>query len=124
MTSEITKKQNQISIFGEKAKGCVTDNKKIDFFDSFPEAFFIDSKDSTLSIKKTSSKDLDDAFYVYANMKKMNEQEFERFKNREWTEYPKLFKIFLFDFCILNGENYSQYFSNQKKEKYGVKNKN
>ena len=110
MSKEQRSKQKQISIFGEIAKGCRTDNQKIEFFDSSREAFFIDLNESILSFNEEIPKDLDDAFYVYANMKKLSESELEDLRSLSWREYPEIFKIFLFDFCILNGDIYSKYF--------------
>ena len=75
MSREQTSKQDQISIFGEIAKGCRTDPQKIEFFDSSKEAFFTDSNEEQLSVNENIPKDLDDSFYVYANMKKLNERE-------------------------------------------------
>ena len=112
MASEHLDKQAQICIFGKKAQGCITDQEKIEFFNSSQEAFFIDSTDSPLSQKGKTHEDLDDAYYVYANMKKLNERELEDLKSLPWLEYPEILKIFLFDFCILNGEAYSKYFIN------------
>ncbi|WP_269624907.1 hypothetical protein [Prochlorococcus marinus] len=43
MSRDKTSKQEQISIFGEIAKGCTTDPQKIKFFNSSKEAFFIDA---------------------------------------------------------------------------------
>ena len=114
MSREQTSKQDQISNFGEIAKGCRTDHQKIEFFDSSKEAFFTDSIESTSSVNEDIPKDLDDGFYVYANMKKLSETELEELKSLPWKEYPENFKIFLFDFCILNGDTYSKYFPNSK----------
>ena len=114
MSREKTTKQAQISIFGEIAKECKTDHQKIEFFDSSTEAFFTDSNESTSSVNEDIPKDLDDGFYVYANMKKLSETELEELKSLPWKEYPENFKIFLFDFCILNGDAYSKYFPNSK----------
>ena len=114
MSREETSKQEQVSIFGKIAKGCRTDNQKIEFFDSSKEAFFTDSNESTSSVNDEIPKDLDDGFYVYANMKKLSETELEELKSLLWNEYPENFKIFLFDFCILNGDAYSKYFLNLK----------
>ena len=114
MTREQTTNLEQISIFGEIAKGCRTDHQKIEFFDSSKEAFFTDSNESTSSVNEDIPKDLDDGFYVYANMKKLSETELAKLKNLTWREYPDNFKIFLFDFCILNGDAYSNYFLDSK----------
>ena len=102
-------KREQIMIFAEEAINCRSDHQKIKFFNSFQEAFFVDYRKSTNSENESIPKDLDDAFYVYANMKKLNEKELEELKNIKWTEYPEVLKIFLFDFCILNGDAYSKY---------------
>ena len=104
--------QSQISIFGKKAKECRTDQEKIEFFDLYREAFFINSTDLTLSGDGKTPVDLDDAYYVYANMKKLNERELEELKSLPWRHYPEILKIFIFDFCILNGVVYSKYFKN------------
>ena len=112
MSREQTIKQDQIRIFGDKAKGCRTDYQKIEFFDSSKEAFFSDANESTSSVNEDIPKDLDNGFYVYANMKKLSESELEELKSLPWKDYPENFKIFLFDFCILNGDEYSKYFLN------------
>ena len=114
MSREQTRKQDQISIFGEIAKGCRTDHQKIEFFDSSKEAFFTDSIEATSSVNEDIPKDLDDGFYVYANMKKLSETELEELKSLPWKEYPENFKIFLFDFCILNYDANSKYFPYSK----------
>lgn len=114
MSTEQTRKEDQISIFGEIAKGCRMDHQKIKFFDSSKEAFFTDSNESTLSVNEDIPKDLDNGFYVYANMKKLSESELEELKSLPWKDYPENFKIFLFDFCILNGDKYSKHFTNSK----------
>ncbi len=105
-------KHSQICNFGEKAKECRTDRQKIEFFDSSQEAFFIDMNDSNLSKTGNTPKDLDDAYYVFANMKKLSESELDELRSLPWVEYPEILKIFLFDFCILNGDVYSVFFVN------------
>ncbi len=119
MPKEELNKQRQINIVGEKASKCRTDQEKIEFFNSCQEAFFYCSIDSQLSNKGNMPKDLDDAYYVYANMKKLNERELEDLKSLPWREHPAILKIFLFDFCILNGDAYSKYFLNQTNIKKG-----
>ena len=52
MSREQTSKQDQISIFGEIAKGCRTDHHKIEFFDSSKEAFFTDSNNQQARLIK------------------------------------------------------------------------
>ncbi|MFL2867534.1 MAG: hypothetical protein ACJZ78_01850 [Prochlorococcus marinus] len=56
MSREQTRKQDQISIFGEIAKGCRTDDQKIEFFDSSKEAFFTDSMNQQARLMKISLK--------------------------------------------------------------------
>ena len=113
MTRVKSDKQELISFFGEKAKRCRTDQKKIEFFDTSREAFFIESSDSSLSKEGNIPKDLDDGYYVFANMKKLNERELKELKSLPWCKHPEILKVFLFDFCILNGDSYSNYFVSQ-----------
>ena len=47
-------------------------------------------------------------------MKKLSETELEELRRLTWSGYPEKLKIFLFDFCILNGEAYSKYFLDLK----------
>ena len=81
-----------------KHRKSLSDNQKIEFFDSSKQAFFTHSQESTSSVNEDNPKDLDDGFYVYANMKKLSETELEELKSLPWKEYPENFKIFLFDF--------------------------
>ena len=117
MTRAKSNKQMLISFFGEKAKKCKTDQKKIEFFDTSREAFFIESSYSSLSDEEKIPKELDDGYYVYANMKKLNERELEELKSLPWCKHPEILKVFLFDFCILNGYSYSKYFVNNLSSK-------
>ena len=93
---------NKKSKFLKLAKACNSDNQKIDFFDRYQDAFFSDSYLPNFSVRDNLPEEFDDAFYVYANMKRMSETELEKLKELPWKKYPKNFKIFLFDFCILN----------------------
>ena len=113
MTRAKSNKQRLISFFVEKAKTCSTDQKKIEFFDTSREAFFIESSNSSQSNEENIPKDLDDGYYVFANMKKLNEKELEALKSLPWLKHPEVLKVFLFDFCILNGNLYSKFFVNQ-----------
>ena len=113
MTTAKSNKESLISFFGEKAKRCKTDKKKVEFFDTYREAFFIESSNSAISNEVKITKELDDGYYVFANMKKLNERELEELKNLPWCKHPEILKLFLFDFCILNGNSYSKYFVNQ-----------
>ena len=90
-----TKNQNY---FINIAKKCQSDIQKIEFFETYQSAFFHNGDTTEFLISDKFTKELDDAFYVYANMKKMTEDEFENFKDLEWRNFPSQFKIFLFDF--------------------------
>ncbi len=90
---------NNKSKFGKLAKKCKTDIQKVDFFNNYQEAFVLDKADENFF---NVSKEIDDAFYIYANMKRMTEDELDELRKMYWINYPKNFKIFLFDFCFLN----------------------
>ena len=93
---------NNKSKFGKLAKECKTDIQKIDFFNTYQEAFVPYNADKIFSIKENVSKVIDDALYVYANMKRMTEDELDELREFAWKNYPANFKIFLFDFCFLD----------------------
>ena len=93
---------NNKSKFDKLAKECKTDIQKINFFNTYKEAFFPNKNVGTFSSKENVTKEIDDAFYVYANMKRMTEDELDELRELAWNNYPANFKIFLFDFCFLN----------------------
>ena len=91
---------NTNSNLGKLAKDCNTDTQKIDFFD-FHHEVFVPVKTDDFSFPDDVSKEIDDAFYVYANMKRMTENELNELRKLNWKNYPPNFKIFLVDFCFL-----------------------
>ena len=93
---------NNKSKFSKLAEECKTDIQKIDFFNTYQEAFIPIMDNGESSIKEYVSKEIDDAFYVYANMKRLTEHELIELRELAWKNYPRNFKIFLFDFCFLN----------------------
>ena len=95
-------KLNKKSDFGKLAKECTTDKQKIDFLDRHLDDLFPEAACGDFSLKKSASKDIDDAFHVYANMKRMTESELDELWKLSWKNYPINFKIFLFDYCYLN----------------------
>tara|TARA_Y100001968_G_scaffold56920_1_gene48102 strand:- start:377 stop:676 length:300 start_codon:yes stop_codon:yes gene_type:complete len=88
--------------FSKLAKECKTDIQKIHFFNTYFEAFVLDKVDKMFTFKENIPKEIDDAFYVYANMKRMTEDELDELREMIWINYPTNFKIFLFDFCFLD----------------------
>ena len=88
--------------FVKLAQECKTDDQKIEFFDNHQDAFISQIADDFISNKQNVSKEIDDAFYVYANMKRMTERELDDLRRLSWKNYPTIFKVFLFDFCFLN----------------------
>ena len=88
--------------FDKLAKECKTDIHKVDFFNTYQEAFVPNKVDNIFSLRENVSKEIDDAFYIYANMKRMTEDELDELRELAWNNYPANFKIFLFDFCFLN----------------------
>ena len=89
--------------FKKIIEACKTDNQKINFFNNHQEAFF-DKKQELILIEENVPKYIDDAFYIYANMKRMTEFELNDLKKLSWKNYPRNFKIFLFDFCFLDSD--------------------
>ena len=94
-------KSTEKSNFDKLAKECITDEQKVDFFDRYKAAFFSDIADGNLYLNNNLPRDIDDAFHIYANMKRMSEGELDKLFKLPWKSYPTNFKIFLFDFYFL-----------------------
>ena len=102
MPIDSSAKSEQIAKLRDMAMKYKNDHQKIKFYDDHMEAFFFESNTPAVTLNENLPKDIYDAFYVYANMKRMNEEELEKFKGLNWKDFPDNFKIFLFDFCISN----------------------
>ena len=74
---------------------CRTDSEKITYFDKYKDVFFYQN-----------SKEIDDLFHIYANMKRLSESEMLDLISTDWLNMPDVFKIFAFDYCIRDA-NYS-----------------
>ena len=86
--------------FYDIARNCNSDNQKIDFFDNYYHVFAHVSEDGKILVDKTLPNDIDDAFYVYANMKRMSQIELDDLRELSCRNYPTSFKVFLFDFFL------------------------
>tara|TARA_B100000579_G_C22785590_1_gene831701 strand:+ start:1184 stop:1489 length:306 start_codon:yes stop_codon:yes gene_type:complete len=97
---------NNVPDYFKLAGECKTDHQKIKFFDDYQVAFFTELSPLSFSLEENVPNNLDDAFYVYANMNRMSEEEFFEFKKVKWKNYPCKFKIFLFDFLFFHISEY------------------
>ena len=100
MSIERPTKSEQLAKMRVLAKKYKNDYQKIEFFDNHLEAFFRKSHLTDITLYKNLPKEIDDVFYIYANMKRMNEEELDKFKELNWRKYPRNFKIFTFDFLF------------------------
>ena len=97
MSNERRTKIEQLAEMKVLAKKYKSDYQKIEFFDNYLEPFF---RESDITLYENLPKEIDDAFYIYANMKRMNEEELNELKGLNWKKYPENFKIFIFDFLF------------------------
>ena len=100
MSNERRTKIEQLAEMKVLAKKYKSDYQKIEFFDNYLETFFGESHITDITLYENLPKEIDDAFYIYANMKRMNEEELNELKGLNWRKYPGNFKIFIFDFLF------------------------
>ena len=100
MSNERRTKSEQLAEMKVLAKKYKSDYQKIEFFDNYLETFFRESDITDISLDENLPKEIDDAFYIYANMKRMNEEELNELQGLNWRKYPRNFKIFIFDFLF------------------------
>ncbi len=79
-----------------------TDDQKIRFFDENQKAFFLDP----------NSLEFDNALKSYADKQEINEEKAkaltEELEEMKWLELPESFKLYAFQYCILDGDVYNQ----------------
>ena len=74
------------------------DKEKIKFFDQNQKAFFLDP-DAT---------DFENALNDYVKQENIPESKFEELQDMKWEEMPDSFKIFAFQYCIIEGSAYAE----------------
>ena len=91
---------NNKSKFSKLAEEWKKDIQKIYFLNTYQEAFVPDKTDVIFSIKGNVSKEIDNAFYVYSNKKRMTEDELNELKALTWKNYPTNLKYFFLTFVF------------------------
>ena len=71
---------------------------KVNFFDQNQKAFFL----------SPSSDDWFNMMKQYALIEKLTEEQVDEIESLKWIQMPLTLKIFAFDYCILNSDNYQK----------------
>ena len=93
--------QRKLENYWKLASVCITKDDKINFFDLYEEAFELDSE---------QSQQLENAKIYFQAEWNIDLDEYQK----KHSDYPSEFKVYAFDYCILNGNIYSKV-----KEDYG-----
>tara|TARA_Y100001968_G_C19395914_1_gene738317 strand:+ start:914 stop:1192 length:279 start_codon:yes stop_codon:yes gene_type:complete len=76
----------------------VDDKGKINFFNNNQKAFFLEPlSDNWFNMLKE-----------YAKIEHLSDEKIGEIEEMKWIEIPDSLKIFAFDFCILNGEDFQE----------------
>lgn len=75
-----------------------TVSEKIKFFDENQKAFFLN----------IDSSEFEDSLTAHAKNNGLTDDELERLQDMKWRELPEEFKLFAFQYCIIDGDNYNQ----------------
>ena len=72
---------------------------KVVFFDENEEAFYLDSK---------QGEEFENCKYTFCENKGLASEEADEFQSNSWESFPREFKVFAFDYCIINGTAYDE----------------
>ena len=89
--------QEKLQKYWKIAKGLKRDDEKIDFFDSNEEAFYLDPEEGD---------EFQNAKLSYCAEKNFSEEETDCFEDFSWKDFTKEFKLYAFQYCILEGISY------------------
>ena len=84
---------SDIEYFKQISKKVITSHDKINFFDQYQKAFYVDIYSDSWSKMMES----------YANAENLSSEQLNVIEEMKWHEMPDNLKIFAYDFCILNG---------------------
>ena len=70
---------------------------KINFFDQYQKAFYVDIYSDSLSRMMEA----------YAKVENLSSEQLNEIEEMKWQQMPDDLKIFAYDFCILNGFVYT-----------------
>ena len=84
---------SEIEYYKKLSRDVRSKKDKINFFDQYQKAFYVDSYSDSWS------KMID----AYVEVEKLSSEQLNEIEEMKWIEMPQSLKIFAYDFCILNG---------------------
>ena len=92
------KEQERIKFYWNLGKEAKTDKEKTNFFDKNEEAFYLDSEERD---------EFQNAKLSYCAERNFSDEETDDFDQLSWSSFPSDFKLYAFEYCILDGVSYS-----------------
>ena len=87
---------NDLHYYKNLSKFVRSQKGKVNFFDQNQKAFFL----------STCSNDWINMMRQYALVEKLTDEQVDEIEDLKWTQMPLTLKIFAFDYCILNNNDY------------------
>ena len=85
-------------LYSNLASFVKNDDQKIKFFDQYQKAFFMDSNRC----------EFEEALSTYIKNENLSESKVEEIQNLKWDQMPKKFKLFAYQFCIIEGSAFAE----------------
>ena len=84
---------SDIEYYKNLSKKVSSEEDKINFFDQYQKAFYVDIYSDSWSRMMEA----------YAKAENLSSEQLNKIEEMKWKEIPYELKIFAYDFCILNG---------------------
>ena len=84
---------SEIEYYKQLSKKVKSKQDKINFFDQYQKAFYVDIYSDSWSRMMEE----------YAKAEKLSSEQLNKIEEMKWIEMPETLKVFAYDFCILNG---------------------
>ena len=91
--------QEKLQHYWQLAIDIKTDDEKAIFFDQNEEAFSLDPGEGD---------ELQNAKYSFCEEMAFSQDESDDFEENSWKSFPKEFKVYAFNYCILDGTGFEQ----------------
>ena len=89
--------QEKLQKYWKIAKALNNDDEKIDFFNSHEGAFYLDPQEGD---------EFQNAKLSYCAERNFSDEQTDGFEDFSWQSYPKEFKLYAFEYCIIEGIGY------------------
>ena len=84
---------SEIEYYKQLSKKVNSKQDKINFFDQYQKAFYVDIYSDSWS----------NMMEQYAKTENLSSEQLNKIEGMKWKEMPQSLKVFAYDFCILNG---------------------